>query len=96
MQGRLCHSVQQKGRRAWQTLCRPTVRHSLHYHCGLYPEEHGRAPISSFRLDHDSSCPLLRVLALMGLLMLVVLSVSSLCHAIAARRSRGQGCHCED
>ena len=85
MKDSLSSRIRQKGCEAYSALCRPTVRHSLHCHCGIYrsPDEH--TPLSAMRLDLKGACPLIRVLAILGIVALASVVVCRVCRAISCR-----------
>ena len=83
--------VSQKGRELWETVERPTLRHSMHWHCGIYKNKNDHTPMSCMRLDHECACPLIRVVAVFAGLLLILMALSALCRhlpMLTARRCR--------
>ena len=89
MKHQWCDCMADHGRRLWNAIEQPTLRHSLHYECGLYRRKTDRAPLASMHMDNECNLPLVRALAILGLLMLAVATISALCRALSFRnRSR--------
>ena len=80
--------LRQKARQACDAVRRVTIRHSLHGHCGIYKSNRERFPMSSLRIDCDGSCPLIRVLAVVSIVLLIAMALGAMCHP-QMRRARG-------
>ena len=77
------HTVQHCTDRLLAAACRPEVRHSMHYECGLYKSSDARTPVVCARMEHDCTLPLIRLIAIAASIMLAAMALRSLlsfCH----------------
>ncbi len=82
MKNQWCDCIADSSRRLWNIIEQPTWHHSLHSECGIYKKKTDRSPLASVRVDHECAVPLVRVIALLGVLILATTIVTSLCHAV--------------
>ena len=63
-------------------VCRPELRHSLHCRCGIYRSADESVPCLSLRMDNECTIPLWRVIAVIGVTLVLLGTLTSLCRCI--------------
>lgn len=78
----------------WNAVKAPEMRHRLHYEWGLYKNEQEKQALLSFRLHHECSSPLIKILAVMGMMVAAVAAMCTLSSAIH-RLCHRKSCRCK-
>lgn len=80
-----------------RAITQPRLRRELHYECGLYKNDHDRAPMAALHLDHTCTTPLVKLLAVMAAGMLAMWAVCGMIgwwRRIFCRDACDCGCDC--
>ena len=59
----------------WNAIKQPEMRHKLHYEWGLYKSKNEKNPLVAFRLHHECATPLIKILAVVGIMAAVYMTV---------------------
>ena len=77
--------ISDHGRRLWSAIEQPTLRHCLHYECGIYKKRSDRSPLACVHVDNEYNLPLVRALAILALLVFAATALSALLRALSPR-----------
>ncbi len=77
-----CNTLKHRAAALWQKAARPTVRQTMRYDFGLYPDDHtSESDAIKFHLGGTHACPLWKLLLLAAVaLMTVCITCHCRCH----------------
>ena len=90
MQNKICRTATS----LWEAVKAPEMRHRLHYEWGLYKSKNEKSPLVSFRLHNECASPLIKVLAVIGLMVAVCAAIASFA-SLSERLLHRKRCLCE-
>lgn len=79
---------------AWEAVRHPEMRHKLHYEWGLYKSKSEKSPLVAFRLHHECATPLIKILAVIGI-MAAVCATACAAVSLVDRLCHHRICRCE-
>lgn len=88
------NTICQSASALWEAIKQPQMRHRLHYEWGLYKSKQEKTPLLSFRLHHECASPLVKILAVIGIIAAACAAIVALTSAID-RLCHRKICRCQ-
>ena len=76
------NTICQRAASLWEAAQHPEMRHRLHYDWGIYKNQEDKHALLSCRLHHECAIPLIKLVAIMGMLIAACAMVSAIASKI--------------